>query len=324
MGSPSVSVIVPVFNEVSHIRVTIEDLIDQVYDGSVEVVVADGGSTDGTREWLDGFAAVVPQVVVVDNPKRRQAYGLNIAAEAASGEVLVRADGHSRYSPDFVAASVRGLSELGGAIGGRMNPVGYDRFSRAVAAAMNSPLTMGPARFHHATEREAVDTVYLGAFYRTDFQEIGGLRSFPSGSSEDADFYYRWRRSGRKVHVDPAIESTYSPRNTPGRLWRQYWRYGQGKAEMLWLNGEFPSWRPFAPILLVSGLMVTLGVGLVGGRWLPLLVILASWLLVLAVAAISRSGGFLTVVAAGVMHLAYGLGGLWGLLRGPGPVRHLK
>ncbi len=324
MDTPSVSVIVPVFNEAPHIQLVIEDLLNQVYDGPLEVVVADGGSTDGTREWLDRCAALEPRVIVVDNPKRRQAYGLNIAAEAASGEVLVRADGHSRYSPDYVAASVRGLGELGGAIGGRMNPVGYDRFSRAVAAAMNSPLTMGPGRFHHATSRETVDTVYLGAFYRVDFLDVGGLRSFPSGSSEDADFYYRWRRSGRKVHVEPAIESAYSPRNNVGQLWRQYWRYGQGKAEMLWLNGEFPSWRPFAPILLVLSLIVSLGIGLVGGPWSVLVVILAVWLALLAAGAVTRPAGVLTVLAAGVMHLAYGLGGLWGLLKGPRSVRHLK
>jgi hypothetical protein len=105
--------------------------------------------------------------------------------------------------------------ELDAAIGGRMNPVGRTRFGRAVAAAMNSPLTMGPARFHHAGAREEVDTVYLGAFSGKASRRSAASATFPSGSSEDADFYYRWRRSGRRVFVDPAIV-TATPPGSPG------------------------------------------------------------------------------------------------------------
>jgi succinoglycan biosynthesis protein ExoA len=324
-GWPPVTVILPVLNEAAHIEATMADILGQDYSGEVEVVVADGGSTDGTREYLDRLAAVDARVTVIDNPRRRQAHGLNAAAGVARGEVLVRADGHTRYASDYVRRSVEALQELGGAVGGRMNPVGYDVFSRAVTAAMNSPLTMGPARFHHATEREEVDTVYLGAFRREDFAALGGIRSFPSGSSEDADFYYRWRQSGRKVFVDPAIRSEYAPRNRPGSLWRQYWRYGQGKSEMFWVNGRFPSWRPLAPLALVVAVLAGIIWGVASGWWVPLAVVTGAWLAVLLAASV-RAGTLLPVVvfAAAIMHLAYGLGGIWGLVRGPGPVRHLR
>jgi hypothetical protein len=151
------------------------------------------------------------------------------------------------------------------------------------------------------------------------------MRSFPSGSSEDADFYYRWRRSGRAIHVDPAIRSTYMPRDRIDRLWSQYWRYGQGKSEMLWVNGRFPSWRPIAPLALVVGLLVGLVVGLAGGPIWPVLTLLGVWLTVLLVA--SASAGrlvFLVMLVAGTMHLAYGTGSLWGLIRGPFPLRALR
>ena len=116
-----------------------------------------------------------------------------------------------------------------------MNPVGTNPFGRVVAAAMNSRLTMGPARFHHADRREEVDTVYLGAFPREDFLQLGGFRAFPSGAAEDADFYHRWNRTGRTVVVDPVIHSEYTPRQDPKALWNQYLRYGLGKSEMLWV-----------------------------------------------------------------------------------------
>lgn len=325
MVAPSVSIILPVLNEGAHIEDTMTDLLGQIYDGAIEIVVADGGSGDGTREILDRIAAREERVRVIDNPKRRQSYGLNDAAAVATGEILVRVDGHSRYAANYVARSVEALAELGGAVGGRMNPVGYDRFSTAVATAMESPLTMGPGRFHHATGLEQVDTVYLGSFARADFLALGGIRAFPSGSSEDADFYYRWRQSGRTVHVEPEIVSTYAPRNTVSRLWKQYWNYGRGKSEMLWVNGRFPSWRPLAPMLLVIALVSGALLGALTGRWWPLSALLLLWVVILLVAALPRGGPFLlTMLAALVMHTSYGVGGLWGLVRGPGRLRHLR
>jgi hypothetical protein len=264
-------------------------------------------------------------VKLIDNPEVRQAFGLNLAASAASGEILVRADGHTRFAPDYVRASVQVLEEVGGAVGGRMSPLGRTPFGRAVAAAMESPLTMGPGRFHHATGREEVDTVYLGAFRKEDFEALGGFRAFPSGSSEDADFYYRWRKSGRKVHVDPWIVSSYSPRDTAAALWRQYFRYGMGKAEMLWVNGELPSWRPLAPLALVLGLVLFTLAGLLTGSWVSLSVLAGLWLLLLVWVALRADAPALGVFrAAGIMHLTYGIGMIWGLIRGPGPVRSLR
>jgi glycosyltransferase involved in cell wall biosynthesis len=318
-------VILPVLNEAEHIDGVLDDLLGQDYDGPLEVIVADGGSTDGTRGKVTSRSHGARPLRLIDNPDVRQAHGLNRAAEAATGEILVRADGHTRFAPDYVRASVQVLEDVGGAVGGRMSPLGQTPFGRAVAAAMESPLTMGPGRFHHARGREEVDTVYLGAFRKEDFEALGGFRSFPSGSSEDADFYYRWRQSGRKVHVDPSIVSAYTPRDTPAALWPQYFRYGQGKGEMLWVNGELPSWRPLAPLALVLGLILFTLAGLLTGSWVSLSVLAGVWLLVLVWVALRADASAVGVFrAAGIMHLAYGLGMIWGLVGGPGPVRSLR
>ena len=322
---PSVSVILAVLNEVEFIDRVISDLLGQDYTGSIEVIVADGGSGDGTVEKLKEWAAKDQRLIVVPNPERVQAHGLNLAAEKATGEVLVRADGHTTFARDYVRASVDVLGETGGAVGGRMYPVGRTSFGRAVAAAMKSPLTMGPGRFHHSVTRKEVDTVYLGAMRRGSFHALGGFRPFPSGTSEDADFYFRWRRGGRKVYVDPSIVSQYTPRDHPGALWRQYFRYGLGKAEMLWRNGTFPSWRPLAPLALVLGLVLLTLVGLVTQVWLPLLVLAALWLLLViwvALRADEPAPG--VILAAAIMHLTYGVGELWGLISGPGSERSTR
>lgn len=325
MSQLPVTIILPVLNEIGTIDGTLESLIGQDYAGPLDVIVADGGSTDGTRSRLAEWERSHANVLVIDNERRVQSHGLNAAAEASTAPLVVRADGHTHYSQDYVRRSVETVVETGAAAGGRMNPVGTNPFGRAVAAAMNSRLTMGPARFHHADRREVVDTVYLGAFPREDFLELGGFRAFPSGAAEDADFYHRWNRTGREVVVDPVIHSEYTPRDNPRDLWTQYYAYGQGKSEMLWVNGRLPSPRPLAPALLIVGLTGTTVLGFATNKWWPLMVTLSSWLAVVGTVAL-RSGESLVRVmgAAMIMHTAYGLGVLHALARGPGPVRHLK
>ena len=190
---------------------------------------------------------------------------------------------------------------------------------------MTSRLGVGPGRFHHSTTPEFVDTVYLGAFRKSDLVSAGGFRSFPSGAVEDADLYFRWRNQGGRVLLDPSIRSAYLPRQTPSSLARQFFRYGQGKAEMLYVNGRWPSWRPVAPTALVLGVIVGTVLGAVGITWLPLAVIAGTWLLAVAVAATPRAGTLggwaRTAVAVAIMHWSYGIGLIGGLLRRPSRVR---
>lgn len=322
---PSVTIVIPVFNEVTAIEACLESVAEQDYEGDWDVVIADGGSTDGTLRLLDRWVARGGRWQVIHNPQRRQSAGVNLAVAGASGEVIVRMDAHSTYDSDYVTRSVRALLGTGAvAVGGPIRPRADAGFARAVAAAMRIPLMTGTARFHREDHHGSVDTVYLGAFRRADFIEIGGLRSFPSGAGEDADLYWRWRRSGGDVWLDPTIRSEYHPRRSLRALFRQYFRYGEAKAEMLWANRVWPSSRPLAPALLVVGVVAGLAVWAVTGEFLPVAALLALWVgaLVVSAAHAGWPGPPLLVELAGaVMHVSYGLGLWWGLLRGPRAVR---
>ncbi|HEX2029090.1 MAG TPA: glycosyltransferase family 2 protein [Nitriliruptorales bacterium] len=329
LAATTVSVLLPVLNEADHIDEVLASLAAQDHPGSLQVVVADGGSTDGTLERLSGWRDRLDDLIVVHNAGRVQAHGLNLAARAATGQVLVRADGHTVYAADYVRRSVEALLGSGAvAVGGNLRPEGSTPFGRAVARVMTSPLAIGPGRFHHATRRQPADTVYLGAFRREDLLASGGYRALPSGVAEDADLYHRWRRQGRTVLLDPAIRSTYRPRETPRAFARQSWRYGAGKGELLWVNGRWPSWRPLAPLALVTCLA---GGGLVaaagGPRW-PLTAVTGVWVGGVAVVGARQGDGargrLLVAGAMAIMHLSYGVGLVAGLLRGPRRLRGLR
>ena len=329
MDTPAVSVIMAVYNEQDSLHEVLLALEAQDYTGPLEIVVADGGSDDGTRHLLDSWSPGRADRVVLENPRRRQSFGLNLAAEAASGEILVRADGHTWYADDYVARSVEALCNSDAvAVGGPMLPAGNTRVGRAVAAAMQSRWGVGPGRFHHGQASagpQVVDTVYLGAFRRSDFLAVGGYRAFPSGAGEDADLYYRWRRAGRIVLMDPAIRSTYRPRESTARLARQFWAYGVAKAELLFTNRELPSLRPLAPLALVVALASGLVLALAGRRR-PLLTVGSAWAGVLRRAAGDAppgTNGSEVAAAAALMHLAYGAGMAYALVRGPAAARPL-
>ncbi len=307
-----------VLNEAAAIDECLASLAAQDYEGPWEILVADGGSTDGTVDRIGDWSEEL-RIRVFDNPDRLQSKGLNLLAEVAATDILVRADAHTTYAPDYLTRSVSALLSTGAsAVGGPMRPEGSTAFGRAVAGAYQSKVGIGPAPFHHSEENIEADTVYLGTMARQTFIDQGGLRTLPSGVAEDADFYYRLRQDGGRVLVVPAIRSSYRPRQTPGGLWRQFYRYGLGKADMLYINGEFPSWRPLAPLALLIGLVAGLVVGLATGSWLPLQILVAPWLVVLLVGA---RGSPIGIAAIAIMHIAYGVGLVRGLLRLPAAVK---
>src|SRR5215213_4779738 len=107
---PKVSVIVPCYNEQSTIRPLLEALRTQTFSrAEMEVVIADGMSTDGTRDAIAAFQKDFPdlEVHLVDNAARTIPSGLNRAIEASCGEILVRLDAHSKPYPNYVENCVR-------------------------------------------------------------------------------------------------------------------------------------------------------------------------------------------------------------------------
>ena len=247
----NVTVILPTLNERAFIRDCLDSLLAQDYESVAEILVVDGGSTDGTRRIVE---AEPPPVRLVDNPRVSAAAAMNIGIEQATSEVIVRADAHTRYARDYVRRCVEVLFETGAAnVGGPMRPVGTTSFGRAVAAVTSSPFGVGPGRFHYSHRREEVDTVYLGCWRRETLVRLGGYdESTLQWAAEDQELNFRLRRIGGRVLLDPSIRSSYFPRERPRALARQYANYGMAKASTLAKHRTLPSWRPLAPAALVA------------------------------------------------------------------------
>lgn len=251
MTTPTVSVIIPTFNEERDIEGCLEAIAAQDYDNIVEILVVDGRSTDETRVLASRHAAVR----ILDNPARLQACALNIGLRAARGELIARVDGHCRISPDYVSRCVDALESTGAAmVGGPMRPVGDGWVSRGVAEAMGSRAGAGPAAFHVGGSGW-VDTVYLGAYRREDALLVGGYAE-DVGVNEDAEFAMRMRPLGG-IWLDPAIRSTYTPRDSIRAVARQFRRYGASRAQTLRRHPSSLSPRQLAAPALLAGLLTS-------------------------------------------------------------------
>jgi succinoglycan biosynthesis protein ExoA len=320
---PFVTLITPIRNEASFISRSLGAMLEQDYPSDrMEVIVADGMSTDGTREVVESFRARYPNLRLVDNPSRIVSSGMNAAIREARGEVLVRVDGHTIVEPDYVSRCVAALLRSGADnVGGRMDAVSEGLFGQAVALATSSPFGVGGARFHYSTREEWVDTVYMGCWPRDVFARIG-LFDEELVRDQDDELNYRIRSRGGRILLDPRIRSRYYNRSTLRSLWRQYYQYGYWKIRVMQKHRRQMRPRQFVPPLFVAVLLLALLASpfAAWGAWL-LALSAGSYLIANLSASIftARKGNArllpLLPVAYAALHLSYGTGFLVGLAR---------
>jgi succinoglycan biosynthesis protein ExoA len=322
---PFISVIVPCYNEQATIRKLLEAIFEQTYPRDrMEVIIADGLSTDGTREVIATFKESHPkmQVRVVDNTKKIIPAGLNRAILAARGEFIIRLDAHSMPYPDYVSRCVEALnSGLGDNIGGvwEICPGGESWQAKAIAVAAAHPFGVGDARYRLGGQPQEVDTVPFGAFRRSLVERIG-LFDETLQTNEDYEFNVRVRQAGGRIWLDPAIQTTYFARQSFSDLARQYWRYGFWKARMLRRYPGTFRWRQIAGAFVLSFLLL----GLLG-FWYPFawrLLGLEAGLYFLALVVASMQVAyrkrdplllFSVPLAIAIMHFSWGTAFLWSL-----------
>jgi glycosyltransferase involved in cell wall biosynthesis len=248
-----VTIAMPCLDESRFIEACLRSVRAQDYPGDrIEILVADGGSRDGTREILQRISADDPRVSLVDNPARIQSAGLNAIIRRARGDVIVRMDVHCEYARDFVSKCVEVLQRTGADnVGGAQRARAVTPFQRALCAALNSPLGAGGAAYRSGDAEGYVDTVFLGAFPRRVFEKVG-LYDPRAVTNEDAELNQRICESGGSIYLSREVIVHYYPRDSFPSLARQYFRYGRGRARTLLKHRKLLSVRPVVPTAMVA------------------------------------------------------------------------
>ncbi|MBS0390903.1 MAG: glycosyltransferase family 2 protein [Proteobacteria bacterium] len=324
-----ISVIAPCRNEAAFIDAFCDSVLRQRLPGgwTMEVLIADGMSDDGTRERLQARCAADPRLLCVDNPGRIVSTGLNACIARARGEVIARLDIHSEFAPDYLACCIEQLARSGADnVGGPWVARGSGPMGAAIAAAFQCRWVVGGARSRDLAYEGEVDTVYLGCWRREAFTRYGPFDETLVRNQDD-EHNLRLRLAGGRIWQSGTIRSVYHPRGSLRHLFAQQRQYGYWRPFVVRKHGQPGSWRQLVPALFVAALLLCTLL-LPWSRW-PLAALLALYggYLALASAAAARAAGSWRLLARlpaviAAFHLGYGWGswrGLWDVLRARGP-----
>lgn len=284
-------------------------------DLALEAIIADGASTDGTRQILDEFVRAHSWCAVIDNPERIVSTGLNRAVLQARGEFFVRMDAHTIYEPGYVVRSIAVLQATGAANAGgpqRSRATGY--WPRAIHAGFHSPFATGGAHFRDDNYCGPVDTVPYGC-WRRDFLISVGLFDETLVRNQDDELNLRIRLAGGVIWQDPSIVSWYTPRATLDGLFRQYFDYGFWRIPVLRKHPGRGSVRQFVPAAAAVASAILLVFAMPAFVVLAALYVLLS--LIASVQSARREGWALLPalpIAFAVYQLSYAAGFLCGLV----------
>lgn len=329
------SVICPIYNEEKYIRGCIESILAQDYPkDDLEVIFADGMSTDRTREIVDGYAARYPWIHLIDNPKRIVPPALNAAIRASKGDIIMRIDAHAEYAPNYFSAIAGAHSRLKadniGAVC-RTEVLGKSKKTLAIREVLAHPLGVGNSAFRTGiSEEKDVDTVPFGCWRRDVFDKYG-LFDERLVRNQDIELSKRILRNGGRIVIIPETYSTYFARETFAKLAKNNYSNGLWNILTVWYTREFDSLSPrhFIPLIFLLSILLPAIAGLF---WHPIWWLAVASLVVytLAVGVISTKiaikkhlNSIYLIMTFFVLHLSYGWGSLFGLLKLP-TLKHVK
>ena len=313
-----VSVVVPIRNEESYIAQCLESLLQQTYPRErYEVIVVDGMSSDRSKEIVEECGRSHPNVRCLSNPAAIAPSGMNIGIRNAGGEIIIRADGHNVYPPDYIENCVMYLQKTGADnVGGPWLTVpANEKFgARVVAAILTSPFGVGNSEFRIGSLEGYVDTVPFGAFRRELFDRIG-MYNEKLVRNQDNELNARIRAAGGRIYQTPALRTKYHPVAGFWKLLMVTLKTSQWHLFSLRENKSSMGMRHLAPALFVSLLGVLSVASLLNRFALFVLVpVLLAYLLVGSCIGLVRSRGYGPAVVAALpfaclcFHLSYGIG----------------
>ncbi|MBV9147162.1 MAG: glycosyltransferase family 2 protein [Acidobacteria bacterium] len=322
--SITVSVIIPMRNEEKYIARCLRSVLDNDFPREqLEILVADGRSTDRSREIVENFAKRHSRIYLIDNPKQIVPSGLNLAIRQARGKFIIRMDAHSEYPPDYISACVRELRTgkadvVGGAL---ITRPGADTLTaRAIALLSQHPFGVGNSGFRLGWKDRYVDTVPFGAFQRQIFDRVGLFRE-ELVRHQDFEMNARIRQAQGRIFLSQNIFLTYYNLPTLQTLLRRTFLDGMWVARAWICYPVTFCLRHCAPLALLCALLLPLAIAVFApGMALLSAAVLAMYLAIALAssAQLARKHGkwFLPILPLMFLsfHFVYGVGIVAGLL----------
>lgn len=225
-----VTLIVTVLNEARSLPALLDSIAAQTRPPD-EVIVCDGGSTDGTLDLLRAETRL--PLRVVERPGSNISQGRNAAIEAATGDIIASTDAGVRLHPDWLARLIAPLERGSSPVcGGFFLPDVATPFEVAMGATVLPQLDdIDPVSFLPSSRSVA--------FTKAAWRAAGGYPEWLD-YCEDLIFDFRLRDAVGAFAFAPAAVAYFKPRSSLRSYFRQYYLYarGDGKAH-LWPKRHF-------------------------------------------------------------------------------------
>ena len=331
----TVSLCVIAYNEEKFLPNLLEDLAKQTYPHElIEIVLVDGNSSDQTKQVMMNFRdseKSFKEIKVLDNPKRIQAAGWNVAISHATEDVIIRIDAHTHIPAEFTEKNMR-LQESGEYVTGGVRPCVIEdpnAWKNTLLEVENSLFGSSIAGSRHSNEKKYVKSMFHAA-YRREVFEKAGLFNESLLRTEDNEMHYRVRNAGYKLCFDPDIVSYQYARSSLKKMIKQ--KFGNG----YWIGlttGVCPgciSIYHFVPFAFILGILFTTILAFLG-VWQIAAMMWSAYFLFTLVSMVStivkHRGNTWTVcmpILFLILHVSYGIGTFVGLIKMPGWKKRCK
>lgn len=317
--SRKVLIVIPALNEASHIETVVRSLARESLHEDRTIVVADGGSADGTPDIVRALARELDGVHLLHNPRRLQGAGVNLAVQlyGDDAQVLVRCDAHCGYPMHYVSCLLKTLDKRkADTVVVPMDSSGDGCLQKAVAWVSDTKVGSGGSAHRGGKQSGFVDHGHHAAMTIESFRKAGGYdETFTH--NEDAEFDCRLRAIGGRIFLDSDIRLSYRPRSGFLSLAKQYFNYGRGRSRTV---RRHPGSLRLRQFLVPTHVALTFCAILLSPVAPVLLALPAAYLTILALTAMMIAVkhrsicGLLALPAAVAMHFAWALGFFWGIL----------
>lgn len=310
--SNMITVVCPTYNEASSIDKVLQ-FVSNAKPDVKEIIFVDGGSTDGTPAIIEKWCKELPNIKLLHNPHKYVPFALNLALKNSVGDPIIRLDAHTEYADNYFEQILNTFGRTGADIvGGPMLKKGETVFQRAAAYATSTIFAIGNSKIHNSRFEGETDHVYLGAWKRSLFSEIGYFDERLVRNQDD-EFHYRARSKGKKIFLSPSIISYYYPRKNIIRLIKQYFQYGKYKPIVLAkINSEIKV-RHIIPSLFILYLIILPFVLSFPALLLPLFLYLIVVIYYSFFNGLKLVEKLICLMIYPSLHLAYGIGFIAGI-----------
>ncbi|WP_440007768.1 glycosyltransferase [Halomicrococcus sp. SG-WS-1] len=226
-----VSVVIPVYNDPRGIRMTLDAVTAQTYPSDAyEVLVADNGSTDDTREVVREYVDRFPDLVtlLVEDEVQGPAAARNKAIRNASGDILAFIDADMTVEETWLEDAVESLE------GNDWDYMGCD-VEIYVEDGKDTLTAKYNQIFGFPIQRYIEEQQFSGTGCLVTRKEVFddvGLFDERLFSGEDEEFGNRVHDAGFDQHYQPAITMYHPARASLPSFLKKHFRLGRGKAQM--------------------------------------------------------------------------------------------